>query len=120
VLVLLPTTSDLITETLVRSRRANLLPIGDPAIDSLVPSVWLSRMRTDVAALRPGQRLLVDATALHIVAALRHRPTDVLRSPIEGGSPELEWILQAITRRFTLVPVHRGADGLIVARLALR
>jgi hypothetical protein len=32
----------------------------------------------------------------------------------------VEWILQALDRRFVITPVHRDADGLIVAVLRAR
>ena len=120
VTVLLPTASDLGTEILLRSGRANLLPIGDPPADGVLPSVWLPRIRDALPEIRPGQRVLVDLSALRIAAELRHRRVDVVHSPIDGGSSETEWILQALQERFRLVLVHRGPDGLRVERLVQR
>jgi hypothetical protein len=120
VVVLLPTASDLGTEILLRSGRANLLPIGDPPADGVVPSVWLPRIRSAVPKIRAGQRVLVDLSALRLISELGNRRADVVRRPIEGGSSEIEWILQALQKRFRFVPVHRGPDGLQVDRLVPR
>jgi hypothetical protein len=121
VLVLLPDAPDLGTEILIRARRYNSMFIGDPKADSLVPSVWLPRLRRDVAALAPGTRLLTDAAGLRIAARLRAHPrVDVIDSPIDGGYADLEWLLRAIDERFAIRPIARARDGLIVAQLAPR
>ncbi len=118
--ILLPTLPDLGTEALMRSHRYNLLPIGDPKQDGLVPSAWLPEMRTALARLRPGQRLLIDDSALKIGADLRAGQVNPLDRPIDGGWPETEWILQALDRRFQLRPLVHAGDGLIVAELVPR
>jgi hypothetical protein len=121
VLILLPTVPDLGTEILIRSRKANSMFIGDPKADSLVPSVWTGKLGRQVGALRMGDRLLLDRTALAIAARLRADPAiDPLTHPIAGGWQEEEWLLRAITRRFELRPVYRDPDGLIVAELSAR
>lgn len=119
-LILLPTSPDLGTEILMRSGRANLLPIGDPEADSLVPTVWLPRMRLAVRQVKAGQRVLVNLAGLHVLSELRRSSLNAVRAPIEGGSSELEWILHALDERFKFLLVHRGSDGLLVDRLVRR
>ena len=120
VLILFPAVPDLGTEILIRSRRANLLPIGDPKADGLVPSVWVPRVRSALARIRAGQRLLIDQTALKVIVDLRRPHPDLLNAPIDGGGVEVEWILRYLERRFRIVPLAQGSGGLIVAQLAAR
>jgi hypothetical protein len=120
VVILLPTVPDLGTEILIRSHRSNLLPIGDPAADGLVPSVWLRRIRAAMPSIRPGQRILLDETALKIVRDLRKPGVDPLKAPIDQGGVEVEWILRSLDRRFEIRPLVRAPDGLIVATLVKR
>ncbi len=120
-LIVMPVYPDLTIETLMRSKRSSPLYIGDPVDDSLVPSDWKAKLSAQVAQLRPGQRLLLDTTALAILNRLRADPgIDPLLHPIEGGDQEDEWLLAQIGRRFDLRPVARGAYGLIVAELVPR
>jgi hypothetical protein len=119
-LILLPTLPDLGTEILIRSHRANRLPLGDPKADGLVPSVWLPRVRSAIDRIDAGQRILIDRHALTVIADLRNPAVDPLRAPIDGGGTEVEWILRALDRRFAIQPIHRAADGLIVAALRSR
>ena len=120
VLVLLPTNSDLGLEILMRSGRANALPMGDPKADSLVPSVWQPVMRKAVRTLAPGQRLLIDRAALHTIAALRDPAVNPAAARINGGQPEVEWVLHEIDRRFSLRVIATDPTGLIVAQLVPR
>jgi hypothetical protein len=120
VIILLPTVPDLGTEILIRSHRSNLLPIGDPKADGLVPSVWLPRVRAALGKLRPGQRVLIDDQALKAIKDLRKPGVDPLKAPIDGGGVEAEWILRYLDRRFEIKPVARAPDGLIVAELVRR
>jgi hypothetical protein len=117
VIILLPTVPDLGTEILIRSHRANLLPIGDPKADGLVPSVWLPRVRSALRSIRPGQRILIDDEALTAIRELRNPAVDPLTAPVDGGGVEAEWILRYLDQRFRIVPVARAPDGLIVAEL---
>ena len=119
-IILLPTAPDLGTEILIRSRRANLLPIGDPKADGLVPSVWLPRVSAALAHVHAGQRILIDTEALKVIAQLRNSALNPLRTPIDGGGVEAEWILHALDRRFVIRPVARASDGLVVAQLQAR
>jgi hypothetical protein len=119
-LILLPTVPDLGTEILIRSRRSNLLPIGDPKADGLVPSVWVPRVGAALARIRAGRRLLIDQEALKVIVDLRNPSVDLLGAPIDGGGVETEWILRALDRRFEIRPIYRAADGLTVATLVAR
>ena len=120
VLILLPTLPDLGTEILIRSHRANLLPIGDPKADGLVPSVWLPRISSALARIRAGQRILIDQQALQVISDLRNPAVDRGLQRIDGGGTEVEWILRELDRRFRIRPIHRAADGLILAALVAR
>ncbi len=121
VLIVLPTTPDLGTEILMRTRRANLLFIGDPKADGLVPSVWRAKLTREVASLRSGQRLLTDRVALALLPQLRRTSSAQIEShPIGKGATEVEWLLRAIDQRFRIVPLYRDPDGLIVAELVAR
>jgi hypothetical protein len=121
VLILLPTVPDLGTEILMRTKRANSMFIGDPKADSLVPSIWLPKLRREVSQLRTGQRLLADRSALRIAAALHREPSiDPIARPIDGGYQEIEWLLRAVDLRFQIRPVYRDPDGLVVAELVSR
>jgi hypothetical protein len=120
-LIVLPTVPDLAVEILMRSGRASSMFIGDPVDDSLVRSVWIPKLTAEVAQLRAGQRLLLDAGALTVLAGLRVHPSiDPASHPIDGGDQEDEWLLREIDRRFEIRPVYRDPDGLIVAQLVSR
>jgi hypothetical protein len=73
-----------------------------------------------VGQIRAGQRVLVNLASLGVMSKLRHSSVDVVNTPIDGGSSEIEWILHALDQRFRFVPVHRGSDGLQVDRLVER
>ena len=120
VIILFPTVPDLGTEILIRSHRSNLLPIGDPKADGLVPSVWVPRVRAALRSVRAGQRILIDGEALKAIRELRNPAVDPLKAPVDGGGVEAEWILRYLDRRFDIRPVARAPDGLIVATLASR
>jgi hypothetical protein len=118
--ILLPRVPDLGTEILMRVHHYNLLSIGDPKQESLVPSAWLPAMRAAVPRLRSGQRVLIDDRTLKVIADLRRLHVDPIKRPIDGGAAETEWILQALDRRFRLLPLVRSRDGLIVVELTPR
>ena len=102
-LILLPTVPDLGTEILIRSRRSNSMFIGDPKADSLVPSVWMGKLKRSVAELRGGDRLLINDQTLAVAAALRADPSiDVVNHPIANGTGQTEWLVREIDRRFRL------------------
>jgi hypothetical protein len=120
-LVLLPTEPDLSVEILMRARRTSPLFIADPVDDSLVPSLWLSHLPAQVAALRAGQRLLIDRGTERVLADLRAHPEiDPAFHHLADGNGEMEWVLRALDRRFVLRPVGRGPYGLSVAQLVAR
>jgi hypothetical protein len=121
VLVLLPKSPELAVEILMRSERANRLPIGNPVEESFVPSVWVPPLRRAIGRLQPGDRVLIDTTTLTVLAALRARPDfDPLADPQIGSDPLEEWILLEIARRFEFRPVGRGGAGFIVEELVRR
>ncbi|MEA2305003.1 MAG: hypothetical protein QOH43_2283 [Solirubrobacteraceae bacterium] len=121
VLVLLPKSPELAVEILMRSERANRLPIGNPVEESFVPSVWVAPLRRAIGRLQPGDRVLIDTTTLTVLAALRARPGfDPLADPQIGSDPLEEWILLEIARRFEFRPVGRGGAGFIVEELVRR
>jgi hypothetical protein len=120
-LVVLPTDPDLGVEILMRAHRVNSLFLGDPVDDSLVPSLWMSRLSAQVAALTAGRRLLIDRGTEQVLAQLRAHPeVDPQAHPVNGGDQQLEWVLRALDRRFEIRPVYRDPNGLIVAQLAAR
>jgi hypothetical protein len=120
VMILVPAAPDLGVEIEIRSHRSNLLPIGDPTEDGLVPSVWLPRIRSAVARIGPGQRILIDQQTLKTIRDLRNPSVELLRASIDGGNVELEWILRYLDRRFRIQPLYSGPDGLVVAELERR
>ena len=100
------------------SRRAQDVAFPDAA--GLVDAV--------LAALRPGDRLLVDAPALATFDAYLLDPErDPITDPIgeenivpTGLAKLQEWLLKEIGERFRLETVCRGADGLRVVVLEPR
>ena len=96
----------------MRSRRANALPVGDPKADSLVPSVWQPIMRDAVRRLTVGDGLLIDAAPPQIpIAALRTNPAvNPATARINGGQPELGWVLHQIDRRFVAAGPRTRSD----------
>lgn len=120
-LILLPAASDLGIEVALRAQRASPLFIGDPSQDVFVTSVWLPRVRAELARLAPGTRALVDQTALRDVRILRRRgPGYVLRHPLAGHSAQLDWVLHGLDVRFHLRPVRTAASGFVVVALEPR
>ncbi len=121
-LVVFPDDEDLGTEILIRSRRPNALYIGDPKSDALIPpSQWTGKIGHTLSMLRPGARLITDATGLRIARQLRNLPESVpLRHPLDFLNRELEWVLWRISRRFDLRPVQMDPSGLTVVELRSR
>ena len=109
-------------ETLMRSGRANQLPIADAWEDSFVPDESVPAIRDAVRDLRTGRRLLLDSGMVFALAALRANPgLDPLRPAVPGSpaAPVQVFALSELRRRFRLVPVHREG-GWVVMRLAPR
>lgn len=118
-IVLLPATTDLSIEILIRSGRSSTLPLGDPKADSFVPSVALPALRRAVDKLRSGDRLLLDRVALQRAVTLAAEPTfDPSSHTSLSFNPLEDWVLQRIGERFTLRELVRGGAGFVVAQLA--
>ncbi|MFL5300840.1 MAG: hypothetical protein ACJ79R_10920, partial [Anaeromyxobacteraceae bacterium] len=111
------------TETLMRSGRANRLPIADAWEDSFVREQRAPAVTRAVAALRPGRRVLLDRGMLLTLAALRADPAvGRLRRAVPGSAaaPLQVVALDELDRRFRLETVHRSRGGWVVMRLARR
>lgn len=110
---------DLGTEILIRARRGNQLPLGDPIEDSIVPASRLPALRQAIAALHPGERALMNQTAVGYVRSVRaHRLSSPLRTADPQAGTALErWALQRIAERFSLRTVKVGPAGFVVAAL---
>ncbi len=75
---------DLETEILLRSGRAHGLGLSYATEDSFVPEETLPHVQRAVDELQPGDRLLMQAEALEVLAAYRARPTrDPLTDPVD-------------------------------------
>lgn len=111
---------DLGTEILIRSRRGNRLPLGDPVEDSILPASRLPAIQKAIDTLHPGERLLLNPTAESYVRSFRaHHLSNPLRTVYpEGGTAIEEWALQGIAGRFRLRTVAVDGRGFIVAELA--
>jgi len=120
-LVLLPEAQDLQIELLMRSGLANRLFIGFGNMDSFVPHSWMPRLTQQIDQLRPGERVLIDRTALMIMATLRAHPSiDPIAHPIGTGTSQAEWILGRIAQRFRVRPIYEDQQGFVVAELVPR
>jgi len=126
--VLLPTAQDLGIELLMRSGKANALFIGDPIMDDFIPGVWVPRIRRQVMALRAGQRILTQRSALGLLAILRRLPpfdpwqheTGSAIPTAVYNAPELVWTLQQIDFHFVTRVLYSNSDGLIVLTIVRR
>jgi hypothetical protein len=109
------------TEILIRSGRADRLHLGDPQEASFAKAEELPGLRAAVDGLRPGQRMLLDQPARHVLATLRAQPRrDVLAHPLSELAPLQQWALQRIGRRFRLRPVATPSGGFTVVALVPR
>lgn len=113
---------DLGTEILIRSRRGNRLPLGDPVEDSIVPASRLPAIRQAVDRLRPGDRLLMNQTAQSYVHTVQAHPVP---NPLhtaypEGGTALEQWALERIAERFAVRTVKAAPGGLLVGQLSTR
>jgi hypothetical protein len=118
---------DLATEILVRSGRANRLPIESPWIDIFVVRERLPTLRDAVAELQPGDRMLLDRGALDVLAAIRADPAfdayaDTARTAPRSSpmAPLQRLALQQIDERVRLRTIHRDSGGFTVVQLAPR
>lgn len=124
--------SDLQTEILIRSERANQLPFSHPRQEFFAQLPDPATLDRAVAELEPGDRMLVEQTGLDVLAELRADPTrDPLADPVSRGdvavtgasselTPQQESILKRINERFRLEVVHRDDQGLVVVELEPR
>lgn len=120
--------NDLATEILLRSGRANGLPLAIPWIDLFLGRERFPGLRDAVAELRPGDRMVLDGGALDALAAIRADPAlDVFvysrDSTAPGSSPVAPlqvFALQRIDARFHLRRIHRDSSGFTVVELAPR
>ena len=115
---------DLATEILIRSGRADTLPLGDAQEDSYVPDEREPGIAEAVDGLQPGDRLLLNSAALDALAKLHADPsydpfTAVLTKPGQLA-PVQEWALQRIDDQFRIEIAHRGEEGFVVAELGPR
>ena len=111
------------TEMLMRSGRANELPLADAWEDSFVAEERAPALREAIAALRPGRRLLLDAGMVAVLGALRADPTlDPFRASVPGSpAARLQVVaLRALSERFRLMTVHRSRGGWVVMKLRRR
>jgi hypothetical protein len=112
---------DLGAEILLRSGRFDPLLLGDAWEESLAPAAELPHLRKTVAAVRPGTRMLLDAPARRVLAALRSRPgLDPLTPTGLPLAPLQRWALARLAARFRLVPVARDSAGFSVVTLRAR
>jgi len=120
--VLTVVSPDLETEIFLHSARVNRFPLDYPPEDSFVSSDYVERLRPVLAKLRPGDRLLTQASGLRAFARLRAQPSaDPLSSPLARDLAPLQlWILQQVGRRFDLDVIYRDAQGYVVTKLAPR
>jgi hypothetical protein len=124
ILMLLP--SDLGTEILIRSGRANELPFGDPFEDSFAAFPTVADITEAVDAIQPGDRLLLQQGGLHVLAELRRQPSrDPLEDPLslppsDSLTSQQQSALLRIGERFRLHVIARDKESLVVASLEPR
>jgi hypothetical protein len=114
---------NLATETLIRSERANRLPLADPREDSFVADERTPALRDAVAELQPGDRVLLDLGMLAELEALRERDGGDPLRPSAPGSPSApvqRFALSELDERFRLRTVHRSGEGFVVVELERR
>ncbi len=116
------TTPDLGTEIMMRTGRANKLPLGEPLEESFVASSRLPDLRKAIAGLRPGERVLMDQSTWRALTLLRaRRDLDPLLQSVPGLPTRLQgWVLERLNERFRIVPIYSDRQGFIVAQLEPR
>jgi hypothetical protein len=111
------------TETLMRSGRANRLPLAQPVGDGFVREERMPLLRDAVAELKAGDRVLLEKAQLDALAKVRANPTSKLLERLGPGAataPLQVFTLQQIDRRFRLRRLYSDRDGFTVAELAPR
>jgi hypothetical protein len=104
-LVVLPQTPETIaqtTEILLKVRRGNLLPIGEPLEDNLITSYIWSRIVAAIDAVPDGTILLTS------------------QLPPQTGPPILQRVLGGLHQRFYFQVLDSSPDGLQIVRLHSR
>lgn len=110
------TEPELSVETLVRSDRVNVLPIGDPEQDNLVPNETYPKVRRAIDRLPPGTLMLTQLAVFDApVKPLGLRPNSRGRLVRQQ-----KLALDRIRARFRLEEVDRSPRGFAVVRLAAR
>jgi hypothetical protein len=110
------TEPELSVETLVRSDRVNVLPIGDPEQDNLVPDETGPKVRRAIDRLPPGTLMLTQLAVFDAPAKpLAVRP-DSRRKLVRVQKVALD----RIRARFRLEEVDRSPRGFAIVRLAAR
>jgi hypothetical protein len=122
--VLIVVKPDLATEILVRSARSNQLPFSDPLEDSFVGAHELPSLRRAVAGIEPGDRLLTQRDGLRMLAGRGvGSATAPLADRLTGSNsltPQQNWVLQRIGKRFQPRVIQRDDAGFVVVSLAPR
>ena len=114
---------DLGMEALIRSGRANLLPISYPYQDQVVPRESRPRVSKVIGRLTAGTPMLVQLGRPGSSAAsptLRVLRAFLAVGPRERLGPLQRYALRRIQTRFRFQPVAVGPDGLEVVRLVPR
>lgn len=114
---------DLGMEALIRSGRANLLPISYPYQDQVVPRETRPRVSKAIGRLTAGTPMLVQLGRPGSSAAsptLRVLRAFLAVGPRERLGPLQHYTLRQIQTRFRFQPVATGPDGLAVVRLVPR
>jgi len=109
-------------EALARAQRANSLGFTDPEENNRVPGPTRPIIEKAVEDLRPGDLMLVNQDVLDVIGALEEDPALDAESFAAGKNlGRLQGLaLRSINEDYRLVPVVRGADGLLVVRLEPR
>jgi hypothetical protein len=118
-LVLVVVSPDLGTEILMRSKRGNLLPIGDPIEESFVIQRRLPDLRKGLSKVHAGQRVLMDAGTWAVLQSIRAHPgVDALKQYFGTSDTSIEaWVLQQLDNRFHIRPIQIDRSGFVVAQL---
>jgi hypothetical protein len=116
---------DLGVEILIRSGRAHSFPFSHPVEDFFAGFPSTEEIEAAVDELEPGDRMLVDDTALEALAELRRDPSrDVLADPPvtqpEALTPQQQQLLLRVAERYRLRVLERDPQGLVVVGLEAR
>ena len=113
---LLMVAPDVGIEILIREGRHDRLELGDAWEASFVAARHLPRLGAIIDELRPGDRMLMDASARRLLSRLRAEPAlDPLTIAPPLLAPLQQWALKRIDARFRLRPVgaREGPYGVV-------